>query len=143
MTPTIPMVTDPFLDGSLLASGFALGLPPATLPSATLPSATPPSATPSSVPPACGAEREAAAPAQVRVATGTEAGAEAGAEAADLIKRTYKIRPDQDDALGLALAHQTLGEESAHGADRSEIVRALLDLHGYNGAYVRGEGRLR
>ena len=62
---------------------------------------------------------------------------------APLLKRTYKIRPDQDAAMAHALALQTTGRDVAHGADRSAIVRRLLDLHGYNAAYVRGDGALR
>ena len=60
-----------------------------------------------------------------------------GAEGA--LKRTYTLRRDQDRALGVALLRQTVGEDRAHGADRSEIVRALLDLHGYNARYLDGE----
>ena len=55
------------------------------------------------------------------------------------IKRTYQIRPDQNGALGLALAHQRVGRDVAHGEGRSEIIQALLDLHGYNARYLDGE----
>ena len=55
------------------------------------------------------------------------------------IKRTYQIRPDQDRALGVALANQVLGQDEAHGEGHSQIIQALLDLHGYNARYLDGE----
>jgi hypothetical protein len=42
-------------------------------------------------------------------------------------KRQFVIRADQDRALNRALA----GENCSYGDDRSEIIQALLDLHGF------------
>jgi hypothetical protein len=42
-------------------------------------------------------------------------------------KRQFVIRADQDRALNRALA----GEDCSYGDDRSEVIQALLDLHGF------------
>ena len=74
----------------------------------------------------------------------------AGAED-EFVKRTYSLRADQDRAMQLAIAQGKAGFERPHVSGQaaledsrtapghSTLIRALLDLHGYNADYLRGD----
>ena len=63
------------------------------------------------------------------------------------VKRTYKIRPDQDMALELALHRLRIGDGTGLPDDgipdnRSRIIEALLDAAGFNQSFLDGEAAL-
>jgi len=63
------------------------------------------------------------------------------------LKRSYLLWEDQAEALVLARSLASIGHRArgagAHGTEMSEIVRTLLDLHGYDRSFVDGTGAIR
>ena len=116
---------DLFLDAARLSGG-------ALVPGATSPAAIQPSRTPGT----SDADSLGAVPGPGSVGRPLPP---PGTGAEKPLKRSYQIRPDQDRALGIALAKQQLGQDVAHGDGQSQIIQALLDLHGYNARYLEGE----